>query len=1708
MADEGSRPAKGSWKGLPKESRSSRKPTHEWNRLRTKPAHETTTKSSRTLRIAGGLTALAACVGCLIYLILIWRPPKPAAVVLVGADYATNLAVPHNVLGWRGLKGIEAVSKTPPRFALFNPASLQLIQGGPIVLNLSGQWKELIEDLNQRAREQSTLLLVLELHGGSSAEGAYLIPNEASGAPDDRLELKTVIESMKQLPAGQNKVLVLEGAQIASDWRWGFLHNDFARWLEELEPEIARVPNLWVLSGAEVDQRCWSSEGLGRTAFSHFLIQALRGEAAGADRRLTLAELHEYVRKNVRDWVWNARGAVQEPVLLPRDRAGSESDAKGKGSARRSASAVYLASVEAAPPPEPVPAPDRATLEQVWNKYQALDGLTPHPSVYSPRRWGEYRALLVRDEELLRAGAAGEEIARIEARIEALASALERERYLLKLPESAQNNLVMSVVQGATVEALGPETEAFQRFWNPPPNLTAAQVWAELKNSNPDPDATPRQPYRCLIDDLLINRASRDSFNSLATAAARLKAARDSEYPQPAESHFLIMLDKYLTPRRDKVHPGLWGRVNRAIRLRRLAERTALGIVGDDPGYPRGEEVYPWIKTLVDRADEARRLGEDRLFTSEESAWTQADALFTSAERLYSEASERAAAARSALDARDRVLANLPDYSQWLAHRHPDDLLKDDRSAALEELWSQTHQLVEQLGKPGDETTTPTLRRLEQSVSAGYQQLLELFAGQRNLVSRERLREDEEVAAAAVAVPFADPRLRNLIWDRLDAIQDHDREAATRPTTAKLTDKARREALQIGSRRAQLQGLLSLNALGKTWFDEPGYDDRVTFDQARQWVTSSPPETESESEPWWKELARAGDSIGSRWRNIAPEVDDRLMSDDVNLVNPRDLADHIERADRLGRFIDSGSQPLPESKPEAAGVARRQRVHDLLVWLADRAWKDHWFAEDENAVKPYYRAAGLRFANDADKLALKTPDPEAARMKEVLSGDGRLKINGPDRLVLTTEAKKDVAFQVAAEGDEAKIPPGLPVIKPIVEGELGLEGESDGFRPAPWRTGGETARFTVFSPLIRGAESDAKLTRPLRVTTKLTVEGIFRGQHFSKPTEVELYPLPDQWVVGPPPPENTAKVAVRADGEVVRQFGEGTGSIAIVLDCSGSMNELTGDGISKFAHAKQAIVNVLERVVPRGTTVSLWTFSQLPEGVQLVNGQVPLNDRTQPLFDRPELTIHRLLNPAKWYSGEKQALLAQLDGLTPCFYTPLVEAMWKAATTDLPASKKGMKTLLVLTDGMDTRFGQNPDFFPGVKGIPEFIPKFNELGVRVNMVFFSSPLANQNEIVQAKANFEKPLAALNPAGTFVTANDRIQLERILSQLLRQELVCQVLRADGSMLGDGPIRVTVPPAQDEWSAPADTAVYKLRVVADRTYQTDIDLRKGDRLVVKLVGDSDGIRFERALFSDDFRSRTDQEQAGWRLANLAAEHDGQGPLGRLALLTALEKLPSDSESGIALHQIYPGLAWFKLDGRNLQHPEELFTTRWRERRSQPAPVWSLDVPRWPGNPAGKGPAVPLLTAWWLNPDQKPAAAAVFKINAGASPGDPPAKLQIDENAFVEIEDVSIERHRVEVGPDTWKDNVSCLVVRLAYPRDKPCFVDPGELNGIADRPTGYEHRFFSRANKYTGVFWPVNQGQLEQLKSLSVISLAQVRALAKKQGTTAQITIPAP
>src|SRR3954469_6549340 len=147
MADDRSQGSRGSWRVKTEPVRQGRpapeeKSTYRWNARGMRPAVAGRPPGSRSIRLFAGVVSFVVCLGAVVWLIWMINPPKPAAGVLIGADYANNLAIPHNALGDKGLKGIERIARAPRRWTLFNPAELQLIRNPRVrpVLETADEW--------------------------------------------------------------------------------------------------------------------------------------------------------------------------------------------------------------------------------------------------------------------------------------------------------------------------------------------------------------------------------------------------------------------------------------------------------------------------------------------------------------------------------------------------------------------------------------------------------------------------------------------------------------------------------------------------------------------------------------------------------------------------------------------------------------------------------------------------------------------------------------------------------------------------------------------------------------------------------------------------------------------------------------------------------------------------------------------------------------------------------------------------------------------------------------------------------------------------------------------------------------------------------------------------------------------------------------------------------------------------------------------------------------------------------------------------------------------------------------------------------------------------------------------------------------------------------------------------------------------------------
>ena len=289
-------------------------------------------------------------------------------------------------------------------------------------------------------------------------------------------------------------------------------------------------------------------------------------------------------------------------------------------------------------------------------------------------------------------------------------------------------------------------------------------------------------------------------------------------------------------------------------------------------------------------------------------------------------------------------------------------------------------------------------------------------------------------------------------------------------------------------------------------------------------------------------------------------------------------------------------------------------------------------------------------------------------------------------------------------------------------------------------------------------------------------------------------------------------------------------------------------------------------------------------------------------------------------------------------------------------------------------------------------------------------------------------------------------------------------------------MTAPGEEERWCRGLKPGVYKLRVNVGTTLEQDIDLRDGDRLIVELVEDKAGsVVFRRGLYTDsnEFAGRPKMVKDAWRLTPLANQVRPDGDHDRLQIATALERKPEEVVAG-EIQQVKPRMAWFRLGAEDVEHPEAQFMTRWRERVFYPGAVWQFDVPRWIPGPAGDRYATPVLKAWWSNPESKLKPAYELRFDAPGKLGELPRPVRLGEGRTVTIESIGLENHRVEVAPGEPTQLKPCLVVRMDFTGNSPCLVDPASLIGL--QVVGHEHRVYSQAGKYTGLFWPVNPSRV--------------------------------
>jgi hypothetical protein len=817
---------------------------------------------------------------------------------------------------------------------------------------------------------------------------------------------------------------------------------------------------------------------------------------------------------------------------------------------------------------------------------------------------------------------------------------------------------------------------------------------------------------------------------------------------------------------------------------------------------------------------------------------------------------------------------------------------------------------------------------------------------------------------------------------------------------------------------AKNQGQMALSVIGQQWYDETAGPGGENFLVAEHRLNTFLVEAN-----WWASLERVGHGVGQSYRRY-PQVINQQVESAQHAKLAEAHAD-LQVADRLCRMIPGPETALLAGNPTS--LYRRACMVGLLFWLGERTLFDHWFSQDPTA-EPYYRVSGRLFITDARQL---DPRPQQGPAKvefqtfqNRLDQPGKLILAGPPRRNLTSSQPADFSYQLQpAEG--AWVPVGYPVlwIQPGKDLELVAPKEPGrlvrriGTAPG---TDSDTIACQVVSPLLLQAEASPPVS-PLPESTTLTFQGVFRGQRIEQICRVNLYPLPDIALVNLAPPQ-TGSVAVRASKDVMSRFGASTGHIALVLDCSGSMGPPVGQPYTpttKYNEALAALRQVLQRL-PKGATVSLWAFGQATGPGKTV--------------EEAEKTIRRIQDPITWDpedANQLRNLMAkvQYPALEPWNETPLVRTL-VMAKGDLKDAT-GFKSIVAITDGMDNRFATDKEYNPKKKDIPTFLTEtFRDSGIILNIVGYK--VVNQEE-KQAEAQF-KVIESWPLPGMFVTVSDVKALGDSLGNALSQSLHYWVDREDNVPVPGpkGGVDVSALGANDQWfPSGLPPALYKLRVHTDQRLIRNIAIARGDLLLVNLVQDKTGIRFERGLWSlSDYPWKPSVTKQDWRLSVLQNQVVGDSGL---QMMLTLEKLPDPRE--VTLQVIRPRQTWIEVTPAGGGESEP-YAVRITGLVGYPAPADGIEVPRWPRG--GKtGLAAPVLRVWW-NPDQELAPAT--RLDQGAdfqTIADLAGRTVPVEGDSVRIDSVTIEDHLMEVRSGV-KEKKPCLVVRLSHSPNKPVLV----------------------------------------------------------------------
>lgn len=397
----------------------------------------------------GLLLFTLASLTWLIYLTTWYAPVSKPVWTIVAESYATNLMVPHNVPSVNSAtKLAELIGKTNE----FSDSRQNEIQSsnGELVLERLDSLLPRIKNQQKKTGAKSYHLYEITAHGLVDDHGPYLLKDWAANtiegmAPPqekDKIRIKDLLQIVVESAGGHPAAIIFHCETADAFEELGVWGNQFSESILEMEPWIETQPNLTVILTTRKSQINCIDSKVTESLFGRIWREELT-DGSELGKVFTLQQLHQKVAEKVEKEAMDRFGLIQQPILLPTGKTGELRASQIKLVSLKTVTDItsnFLRKqivsswkerlgldTESINPSETESRDTQSIVESVtdmWNEYEKVNNINPHPVSFKPNAWAVYKAAVLRFEGLTlnknyySAAKIKNEIAKLKAKIE------------------------------------------------------------------------------------------------------------------------------------------------------------------------------------------------------------------------------------------------------------------------------------------------------------------------------------------------------------------------------------------------------------------------------------------------------------------------------------------------------------------------------------------------------------------------------------------------------------------------------------------------------------------------------------------------------------------------------------------------------------------------------------------------------------------------------------------------------------------------------------------------------------------------------------------------------------------------------------------------------------------------------------------------------------------------------------------------------------------------------------------------------------------------------------------------------------------------------------------------------------------------------------------------------------------------------------------